>query len=217
MNHRLITIEGNIGAGKTSLATMLSEKYNTRLVLEKFIDNPFLPKFYKDPQRYAFSVETAFLSERYHQFNNELINVNLREEMVVTDYSFYKSLIFARQTLDPSEFVLFSDLFKIINRQVAQPGLFVYLHNSIDQVMENIHHRGRDFEQEIEASYLNKIESSYFKFMHEASGLRCVIIETVGLDFVKNKSDFEYIDELLQKDYPYGVTVIPQRVLSNNS
>jgi deoxyguanosine kinase len=206
VKNKFVVIEGNIGSGKTSLTTRLAEKHQTGILLEKFIDNPFLPKFYQEPDRFAFSVETAFLAERYHQFQKEFIPLREQGLSVLSDYSFYKSLIFAQENLDSSEFELFSSLFQIINKQLPQPQLFVYLHNHTSQLIAHIHRRNRDFEQEITAPYLDKIERGYFKFMHEAIGLKYLVIETDNIDFVNSEEHFEWINQLLEQDYPYGIT-----------
>ena len=206
MKHKFIVVEGNIGSGKTSLTMKLAEKYQTGVLLEKFIDNPFLPKFYQDPERFAFSVETAFLAERFHQFQTEFVPLREGGLSVISDYSFYKSLIFAQENLEPSEFELFSNLFQIINKQLPQPQLFVYLHNGADQLLHNIKKRNREFELDLSDTYLNKIARGYFRFMNEATGLRYLVIETDNIDFVENEEDFEWIDSLVQQDYPYGIT-----------
>ncbi len=206
MKHKFIVVEGNIGSGKTSLSLLLAEKYQTGILLEKFIDNPFLPKFYQEPERFAFSVETAFLAERYHQFQKEFMPLRDRGLPVISDYSFYKSLIFAQENLEPSEFELFSNLFQIINKQLPQPQLFVYLHNGADQLLQNIKKRNREFELDLSDTYLNKIARGYFRFMNEATGLRYLVIETDNLDFVGNSEDFEWVNALIQQDYPYGIT-----------
>ena len=185
---------------------MLAEKFQTGILLEKFIDNPFLPKFYQEPERFAFSVEMAFLAERYHQFQKEFVPLRDGGLPVISDYSFYKSLIFAQENLETSEFELFSNLFQIINRQLPQPQLFVYLHNGADQLLQNIKKRNREFELDLSDTYLNKIARGYFRFMNEATGLRYLVIETDNLDFVSNSDDFEWINSLIQQDYPYGIT-----------
>jgi deoxyadenosine/deoxycytidine kinase len=206
VKHKFIVIEGNIGSGKTSLSMMLAEKYQTGILLEKFIDNPFLPKFYQEPERFAFSVEMAFLAERYHQFQKEFVPLRDSGLPVISDYSFYKSLIFAQENLETTEFELFSNLFQIINRQLPQPQLFVYLHNGADQLLQNIKKRNREFELDLSDTYLNKIARGYFRFMNEATGLRYLVIETDNLDFISNSDDFEWINSLIQQDYPYGIT-----------
>lgn len=149
-NHRrYIVIEGNIGVGKTTLAGRLAQDWGMPLLLEKFLDNPFLPLFYENPERYAFSTETAFLAERYRQMHEEMEALDWKNRGLVADYTFYKSLIFASRTLAPPEAALFKDLFGIINRQLPQPQLLVYLSSPPGRLMRNIQNRGRDFEQNI--------------------------------------------------------------------
>lgn len=206
--NRFITIEGNIGAGKTSLSTRLSAEWGSYLLLEQFIDNPFLSKFYREPERYAFSVETAFLAERYRQFHAEFAALDLKKQSVVADYSFHKSLIFARQTLDKDELGLFESLFAIVNQRLSIPQLFVYLHTPIPQLMANIAKRGRAFERDIDEDYLYRIEAGYFRFMEQASGLRCLLIHTDGIDFIHQPSAYQAIKQLMEKDYRYGLTEV---------
>ena len=157
-----ISIEGNIGAGKTSLATKLAEKHNAKLVLEEFAENPFLEHFYKNPDRYAFPVELSFLAERFSQLKDELSSRNLFQSVVVSDYFVSKSYIFAKANLEPDEFDLFMQLFKLVETNLPKPDLLVYLYLPIEQLQKNIQKRGRTYEQEIKDSYLKSIEKSYF-------------------------------------------------------
>jgi len=205
---KYLVIEGNIGAGKTTLSNRLAEHWQVPVLLEKFMENPFLPKFYAQPERYGFSVETAFLAERYRQMHDEFASVELRQQALVADYSFYKSLIFAGKTLQGDEYQLFKEIFGIINSKLPQPHLFVYLKASTDKLLRQIAQRGRDFEQQITADYLNQIDEAYLRFMEQASGLRCVLIETENLDYLNNEAHFNYLVELLDRHYPYGMTRI---------
>ena len=205
---RFVTIEGNIGAGKTTLSTMLAGDLSAYLLLEQFIDNPFLPKFYQDKERYGFSVETAFLAERYRQFHDEFIGIDLKKQSVISDYSFYKSLIFAGQTLEPDEFGLFSSLFGIIHQNLPHAQVFVYLHTPLETLLHQIKKRGRAFESQIDHEYLKQIEKGYFKFMNEASGLKCLLIHTEGADFVRDPSKYSFIKELISQDFKYGITEV---------
>jgi len=143
---RYLVIEGNIGAGKTTLTKMIAEEYNARVVLEQFADNPFLPKFYDDPQRYSFPLELSFLAERYRQLNNELRAVSLFQPLVVADYFFMKSLIFAQNTLAQDEFNLYRQIFEIIYSSIPKPDLYVYLHLPVPRLIQNIKKRGREYE-----------------------------------------------------------------------
>ncbi|MBV1888143.1 MAG: 2-amino-4-hydroxy-6-hydroxymethyldihydropteridine diphosphokinase, partial [Urechidicola sp.] len=159
--YRYIAIEGNIGAGKTSLATQLATDFNSKLVLERFKENPFLPKFYKEPDRYAFPLEMSFLADRYQQLLDDLTQYDLFKENVIGDYDSYKSLIFAKITLQEEEFILYKKLFHLMHKDLAIPDRYVYLYQNTERLLQNIKNRGRDFEQEIEASYLQKINEGY--------------------------------------------------------
>ncbi|MCH2199279.1 MAG: deoxynucleoside kinase [Flavobacteriales bacterium] len=201
-----ITIEGNIGAGKTSLATRLAEKNNARLVLEEFAENPFLEHFYKNPDRYSFPVELSFLAERFSQLKEVLASRNLFQSEVVSDYFINKCYIFARANLQPEEFDLFMQLFKIVESNIPKPELLVYLYLPIEQLQANIKKRGRTFEQEITDNYLKSIDKSYFTFMKQHRKMRTVIIDTSDVDFVNNEDDFLRMEELIRAPYKRGIT-----------
>lgn len=185
-----LAIEGVIGAGKTSLAQMLAEDFNAKLVLEGFKDNPFLPKFYKEPQRYAFALEMSFLAERYQQLLDNTGQYELFHNFVVSDYDLNKSMIFAEITLQPEEFLLYKKLFKIIHKNLPRPDLYVYLYQATDRLLENIKKRGRDYEQNISAEYLDKINKGYLEFIKSQSGLNVKIIDISGVDFVGKREDY---------------------------
>ena len=200
-----ISIEGNIGAGKTSLATRMAERHGARLVLEEFAENPFLEHFYKQPDRYAFPVELSFLAERFSQLKEELTNRNLFQSVVMSDYFINKSFIFARANLGPDEFDLFMQLFKIVEANLPKPELLVYLYLPEEQLLANIKKRGRSYEQDIQAKYLRNIEKSYFSFMKQHKKMRTVIIDTSEVDFVNNPDDFERMDALIRAPYKPGM------------
>lgn len=200
-----VSIEGNIGAGKTSLATRLADRYGARLVLEEFAENPFLEHFYKQPDRYAFPVELSFLAERFSQLKEELMNRNLFQSVVMSDYFINKSFIFARANLSPDEFELFMQLFRIVESNLPKPDLLVYLYLPEEQLLANIKKRGRPYEQEISGKYLMDIEKSYFTFMKQSKKLRTVIIDTSDVDFVNNEADFNRMNELICAPYPRGI------------
>lgn len=205
---RYIVVEGNIGVGKTSLTQRLVEAWQVPALYERFLENPFLPRFYEDPKRYAFSVETAFLAERYRQMHDEFAGVDLKKSGLLADYSFYKSLIFARRNLDADEYRLFSELFGIVNSKLPQPYLFVYLKTNTQKLLDNIQKRGRDFEKHIDAAYLERIDQGYIDFMQEVSGMRCLLVHTHELDFVQNPEDLKLLQKILEADYKYGMTEI---------
>ena len=174
-----ISIEGNIGAGKTSLTTRMAERHGARLVLEEFAENPFLEHFYKQPDRYAFPVELSFLAERFSQLKEELTNRNLFQSVVMSDYFINKSFIFARANLGPDEFDLFMQLFKIVEANLPKPELLVYLYLPEEQLLANIKKRGRSYEQDIQAKYLRNIEKSYFSFMKQHKKMMAMNKRTV--------------------------------------
>ncbi|QDO92902.1 2-amino-4-hydroxy-6-hydroxymethyldihydropteridine diphosphokinase [Formosa sediminum] len=185
-----IAIEGNIGAGKTSLATKMSEDFNAKLVLERFADNPFLPKFYEDGPRYAFPLEMSFLADRYQQISDDLSQLDLFKDFIVSDYDVFKSLIFSRITLQEDEFKLYRKLFYIMYKEIAKPDLYVYLYQNTERLQQNIKKRGRDYEQEIEDDYLNKINMGYLEFLKNQTELKVKIIDISDLDFVANRADY---------------------------
>jgi deoxyguanosine kinase len=193
-----IAIEGNIGAGKTSLATKISEDFNARLVLERFADNPFLPKFYEDPQRYAFSLEMSFLAERYRQLTDDLAQLNLFSDFVVADYHSVKSLIFARVTLGEDEYRLYRRLFDILYKEIPRPGLYVYLYQNTQALLHNIKKRGRDYEQDISAAYLEDINRGYLDYIRATTGLNILLLDVSGRDFVNQQEDYAWVLEQLQ-------------------
>lgn len=208
MRYEYIAIEGNIGAGKTSLATKLADKYNGKLVLEEFADNPFLPKFYENRERYAFPLELSFLAERFAQLKKEITRRDMFHDVVVADYFISKSLIFSQANLEGDEYELFSKLYEIIEPTLPKPELLMYLHLPASKLIENIRKRGREYEQNISAEYLEEVQSSYFQFIRQHEDMRVVIVDTTDIDFVSNPKDFEKIDELLQQDYPRGISRI---------
>jgi deoxyadenosine/deoxycytidine kinase len=200
-----VSIEGNIGAGKTSLTTRLAELHNARLVLEEFAENPFLEHFYKQPDRYAFPVELSFLAERFSQLKQELMSRNLFQSVVLSDYFINKSYIFAKANLDSDEFELFMQLFRIVEQNLPKPDLLVYLYLPEAQLLSNIKKRGRPYEQNIQADYLRNIEKSYFTFMKQHKKLRTLVIDTSNVDFVNNEHDFERMNALISAPYPRGL------------
>jgi len=195
-----IAFEGNIGAGKTTLATKIAEDFNAKTVLERFADNPFLPKFYEDQNRYAFPLEMSFLADRYKQLSDDLAQFDLFKDFIVADYHIFKSLIFAKITLAEDEYRLYRNLFDIVYREMPKPDLYVYLYQNSERLLQNIKKRGRDYEQKIPASYLDKINSGYLDYIKSQTGLNVLIIDVSDRDFVKNQEDYLYIlDEIQQK------------------
>jgi 2-amino-4-hydroxy-6-hydroxymethyldihydropteridine diphosphokinase len=191
--YNYIAIEGNIGAGKTSLATKISQDFNAKLILERFADNPFLPKFYKEPHRYAFTLEMSFLADRYQQISDDLSQLDLFKDFMVSDYDIYKSLIFSKITLPEDEFRLYRKLFYLMYKDIAKPELYVYLYQNTDRLQENIKKRGRDYEQNIDNEYLDKINSGYLDFLKNQTELNVKIIDISNRDFIKNREDYLWI------------------------
>lgn len=188
-----IAIEGNIGAGKTSLASKISEDFNAKLILERFADNPFLPKFYKDPERYAFTLEMSFLADRYQQISDDLSQLDLFKDFMVSDYDVHKSLIFSKVTLPDDEFRLYRTLFYQVYKDIARPDLYVYLYQNTERLQENIKKRGRKYEKEIQDDYLDKINSGYLNFLRNQEGLKVKIVDISNRDFVKNREDYLWL------------------------
>ncbi len=205
MRYNYIAIEGNIGAGKTSLASMIAGQYNGKLILEQFEDNSFLPKFYKEPDKYAFPLEMSFLAERYQQLKDQLTKQDLFKTFTISDYLFNKSLIFAKNNLQADEFALFSRMFTIIDEFLPKPDLMVYLYMDIPSLQRNIKLRGRSYEQTIEDSYLENIQNGYLDHIKKMTGVRVLVIDTSNTDFVNNKADYDSILELIDKDYQPGI------------
>jgi deoxyadenosine/deoxycytidine kinase len=207
MNINYLVIEGNIGAGKTTLAQMISEKHQAKLVLEQFADNPFLPKFYQNQEQYSFPLEMAFLAERYNQLNRELSHFDLFSTFTVSDYYFMKSLIFAQNTLQPDEYNLYRQFFTIIYDKVPKPDLYVYLHKDTDLLLKNIARRGRSYETYITKQYLEKITQGYFGYFRQQSDFPILIIDTNGIDFVNQPEDFKKLQEaIFNTQYNKGIT-----------
>ncbi|MDA0178339.1 MULTISPECIES: 2-amino-4-hydroxy-6-hydroxymethyldihydropteridine diphosphokinase [Mesoflavibacter] len=188
-----IAIEGNIGAGKTSLATQISKDFNAKLILERFADNPFLPKFYKEPNRYAFTLEMSFLADRYQQISDDLSQLDLFKDFIVSDYDVFKSLIFSKITLQPDEFKLYRKLFYLMYKDIAKPDLYVYLYQNTQRLQANIKKRGRKYESEIADDYLEKINAGYLDFLKSQSDLKVKIIDISDKDFVKSREDYLWL------------------------
>lgn len=206
--HRFIAIEGNIGAGKTTLARRLSELWSTQLILEQFEDNPFLPLFYEDPRRHAFPLEMYFLAERYRQLSEEMNGPDLFGSTVVSDYYLEKSLIFARNNLDENEFSLFRRLYDIMFKTLPKPDLIVFLIVPTSKLKSHIEKRGRIYEQSIKEEYLQGIQQVYLEHLATLQGLRILLLDYGELDFATKKEDLFRISETINQEYPVGITRI---------
>jgi len=207
--YNYVVIEGNIGAGKTTIATRISEQFNARLILEHFADNPFLPKFYNDPEKYSFPLELSFLASRYKQLKEELVPQDLFRAFTVADYYFMKSLVFAASTLQGEEYNLYRQIFYIIYGSLPKPDIFVYLHLSPDRLLRNIVKRGRNYEKSITKEYLQKIQESYFTFFRQNPDNKYLILDIENIDFVANENHYrKVVDTIFFDDYPAGMNMV---------
>lgn len=204
MKYQFITIEGNIGAGKTTLAHLLSKKYNARLVLEEFADNPFLPKFYANPQQFAFPLELFFMAERYKQQKELLQQKDMFQSLTISDYLFSKCLLFAKVTLPDDEFRLYQRLFEIINQQIVQPDLLLYLHAPVEKLQANIKKRNRSYEQHIPDSYLLSIQDTYTSYIKQYN-IKTLFIDVSNADFLGNEEHLATIANALEQEYAPGL------------
>ncbi|HVI47762.1 MAG TPA: deoxynucleoside kinase [Chitinophaga sp.] len=207
MNYRFITVEGNIGAGKTTLASMLAKHFSAKLILEEFADNPFLPLFYERPQQYAFPLELFFMAERYKQLKEMLQSQDLFSDVILSDYLFIKSLLFAKVTLPEEEFSLYQKLFDIINPQLVQPDLLIFLNAPVNKLQENIKHRNRSYEQSIPDDYLRNVHGMYMQYIKQHP-VRTLMIDMTKVDFVKHPDDFGKLLTALEKDYEVGINYL---------
>jgi deoxyguanosine kinase len=203
MNYHFITIEGNIGAGKTTLAHLLSKHYNARLILEEFADNPFLPKFYENPGQYAFPLELFFMAERFKQQKDLLQQKDMFQTVTVSDYLFTKCLLFAKVTLPDDEFRLYQRLFEIIHQQLVQPDILIYLHAPVNKLQSNIKKRNRSYEQNISDDYLFNIQETYTHYIKQHN-IKTLFIDTSNADFLGNEKHLQAVFDALEKDYEDG-------------
>jgi deoxyadenosine/deoxycytidine kinase len=204
MRYKFVVIEGNIGAGKTTLATMLAKDYNARLVLENFKENPFLPKFYKDPEKHAFPLELFFMAERYHQLKKQK-EQDLFQPLSIADYFFVKSKLFAQNNLQKDEQQLFNSLFNIMLSSLPKPDLLVYLYADVNRLQTNIKKRGRSFEQKITNEYLQNIQDGYLDYLRKQTYFPVLVLDTSNVDFKEDEKVYEAIRVLLDETYTIGV------------
>jgi deoxyadenosine/deoxycytidine kinase len=209
IKYNYVVIEGNIGAGKTTLATKIAEEFNARLILEHFADNPFLPKFYSEPEKYSFALELSFLASRYKQLKEELVEQELFKSFTVADYYFMKSLVFAASTLKGDEYNLYRQIFYIIYGSLPKPDIYVYLHLNTDRLIQNIERRGRSYEKSISKEYLMKIQKSYFSLFKQNPENKYLVIDINNIDFVEDKNQYtRIIDTIFSNDYPVGLNKV---------
>jgi deoxyguanosine kinase len=203
MNYNFVTIEGNIGAGKTTLAHLLSKHFNGRLILEEFADNPFLPKFYENQQQYAFPLELFFMAERYKQLKDLLQTKDMFQNITISDYLFTKCLLFAKVNLPSEEFRLYQKLFEIIVPQIPQPDILIYLHAPVSKLQENIRKRNRGYEQNISNKYLFELQETYTQYIKQHN-LKTIFVDVSNADFLGDSGHFNIILEALDKEYENG-------------
>ena len=203
--YSFIAVEGNIGAGKTTFCELMADRLGSHTILEAFDDNPFLPYFYEDPERHAFSVELFFMTERHKQLQRELAQRNLFQSLTISDYIFTKTLLFARNNLNSEEFRLFQRLFTILQTSFPAPELIVYFHRPVSELLSNIRQRGRSYEQEIADDYLRNIERAYFDYFRTLSGVPILILDVTGLQFWRDEASFTAIAKLLTQPYAPGM------------
>ena len=203
MKYNFVTIEGNIGAGKTTLAHLLSKHYNARLILEEFAENPFLPKFYESPQQYAFPLELFFMAERYKQLKDLLQTKDMFQQVTVSDYLFTKCLLFAKVNLPDEEFRLYHKLFEIINPQIVQPDILIYLHTPVNRLQENIKKRNRQYEQGIPNDYLFSLQETYTQYIKQHN-IKTLFVDASNADFLVNPAHLKVVTDALAKDYENG-------------
>jgi deoxyguanosine kinase len=203
MNYHFIAIEGNIGAGKTTLAHLLSKHFNSRLVLEEFADNPFLPKFYENPGQYAFPLELFFMAERYKQLKDLIHTKDLFQSLTISDYLFAKCLLFAKVNLPEEEFRLYHKLYDIIRAQIVQPDILIYLHVPVQKLQKNIRKRNRSYELAIKDEYLFNIQETYTHYIKQHN-IKTIFIDASNADFLSNEKHLQVILDALEKDYDNG-------------
>ena len=203
MNYQFITIEGNIGAGKTTLAHLLSKHFNARLILEEFADNPFLPKFYENPGQFAFPLELFFMAERYKQLKELLQQKDMFQTVTISDYLFTKCLLFAKVNLPDDEFRLYQRLFEIIHQQLVQPDILIYLHAPVSKLQDNIRKRNRVYEQKIPNEYLFNIQEKYTHYIKEHR-VKTLFVDASNANFLDNEKQLQVIINALDKEYENG-------------
>lgn len=213
--YNFIAIEGNIGAGKTTLCRMLERDFNVDLILEQFTDNPFLPQFYKDPKRYGFPVELFFMTERYKQLSTHFSRPDLFKPQTVADYFFIKTLLFAGRNLEEDEYRLFYKLFSILNKEFPDPDIIFYLHRPVDVLLRQIQLRSRRMETGITAEYLTGIQDAYMNYFRSVDSFPVVILELGDRDFVRHAADYRLVLDQLSRTYRPGLTHVSLRVEQN--
>ena len=203
MKHHFITVEGNIGVGKTTLTHLLAKHFNARLILEEFADNPFLPKFYENPAQYAFPLELFFMAERYKQLKDMIHTKDLFQSVTISDYLFTKCLLFAKVNLPEEEFRLYQKLFDIIHQQLTFPDILIYLHAPVQKLQSNIRKRNRSYEQSIPDEYLFNIQETYTSYIKQHN-IKTIFIDASNADFLGNEKHLQIVIDALDKDFDNG-------------
>lgn len=203
MKHHFIAVEGNIGAGKTTLSQLLSQHYNAKLMLEEFAENPFLTKFYENPKQYAFPLELFFLAERFKQQQDLIKTADLFQSVTISDYLFTKCLLFAKVNLPEEEYRLYQKMFDVFQQQLTAPDVLIYLHAPVNKLQSNIKKRNRKFEQSIPDEYLFKLQETYTSYIKQHS-IKTIFVDASNADFLYNEAHFKLITDALEKDIEEG-------------
>jgi len=203
MNYHFIAVEGNIGAGKTTLSQLLSQYYNAKLMLEEFAENPFLTKFYENPKQYAFPLELFFLAERFKQQQELIKNTDLFQSVTISDYLFTKCLLFAKVNLPEEEYRLYQKMFDVFQQQLVTPDVLIYLHAPVSKLQSNIKKRNRKFEQSIPDEYLYKLQETYTSYIKQHN-IKTIFVDASNADFLYNEAHFKLITDALEKDLEEG-------------
>jgi deoxyadenosine/deoxycytidine kinase len=203
MKHHFIAVEGNIGAGKTTLSQLLSQHYNSKLMLEEFAENPFLTKFYENPKQYAFPLELFFLAERFKQQQDLIKTADLFQSVTISDYLFTKCLLFAKVNLPEEEYRLYQKMYEVFSQQLTQPDILIYLHAPVNKLQSNIKKRNRKFEQSIPDEYLFKLQETYTSYIKQHN-IKTIFVDASNADFLYNEAHFKLITDALEKDLEEG-------------
>ena len=203
MKYHFIAVEGNIGAGKTTLSQLLSQHYNAKLMLEEFAENPFLTKFYENPKQYAFPLELFFLAERFKQQQDLIKTADLFQSVTISDYLFTKCLLFAKVNLPEEEYKLYHKMYDVFSQQLTQPDVLIYLHAPVNKLQSNIKKRNRKFEQSIPDEYLFKLQETYTSYIKQHN-IKTIFVDASNADFLYNEAHFKLITDALEKDLEEG-------------
>ena len=203
MKHHFIAVEGNIGAGKTTLSQLLSQHYNAKLMLEEFAENPFLTKFYENPKQYAFPLELFFLAERFKQQQDLIKTADLFQSVTISDYLFTKCLLFAKVNLTEEEYKFYHKMYDVFSQQLTQPDVLIYLHAPVNKLQSNIKKRNRKFEQSIPDEYLFKLQETYTSYIKQHN-IKTIFVDASNADFLYNEAHFKLITDALEKDLEEG-------------